>query len=104
MRGRWQGAVKARFAEFVGDVAALARQTQNADLLVELLVPHSIRACTWLCLSAFLHAAMAASCTARGERVCSRHVLGADVRGGCRRACACRGGRWLSEDEMPETE
>jgi hypothetical protein len=31
------GAVKLRFAEYVGDLAALARQTQNADLLVELL-------------------------------------------------------------------
>ena len=33
-----QGPVKVRFAEFVGDIAALARQTQNPDLLVELLV------------------------------------------------------------------
>lgn len=32
-----EGAVKLRFAEFVGDLAALARQTQNPDLLVELL-------------------------------------------------------------------
>ena len=96
MRGRWQGAVKARFAEFVGDVAALARQTQNADLLVELLVPPRMRAWTCLCLSAFLHAAMPASCAARSERVCSHHVLGADVGGGCKRARACRGARWWS--------
>jgi len=32
------GPVKIRLAEFVGDIAALARQTQNPDLLVELLV------------------------------------------------------------------